>query len=41
MPSEYRDCNPPEYPEFECPECGKPMFKEGHCSWVCWETSML
>jgi len=28
--------------EFECPECGSPVEKQGqHCSGTCFEASML
>jgi predicted nucleic acid-binding Zn ribbon protein len=30
------------YPEHECMECGKPIFKENeYCSHNCWEASTL
>ena len=39
---EYLDVgNPADEPEFECPECGKPMDKEDYCSKACWKASML
>jgi len=31
-----------EYPEHECLECGKPIFKKHeYCSNDCWQASML
>jgi endogenous inhibitor of DNA gyrase (YacG/DUF329 family) len=41
MPSEYRESTPPEDAEHECPECGKPVMKEGYCSGTCFEASQI
>ncbi len=30
-----------DYPEFECPECGKPVFNIGECSTDCFNSSQL
>ncbi|WZE63564.1 hypothetical protein PANI_CDS0044 [Maribacter phage Panino] len=41
MRTDYRDLIPPQDCEFECPECGKPVFKEGYCSGTCFEASQI
>ena len=32
---------PEDEPQHECDECGKPIHKQGHCSYNCYVASQL